>query len=78
MGGAATVRYAGNTRGVAETTWTEIRQVIMTAPYPVTALPYDDAHAEECLTVLELTTRSWLGAVIANTGGLVVDHGWFA
>jgi len=26
---------------------------------------------------LQVTTRSWLGAVTLSTGGLVADHGWF-
>lgn len=46
------------------------------APYPVEALPADPSRASACLVGLEITTRSWLGAVVANTGGLLVDHGW--
>jgi hypothetical protein len=39
-------------------------------------LPADAGHAEQCLTALGITTRSWLGAVVAHSGGLLVDHGW--
>ncbi|WP_255498993.1 DUF2625 family protein [Micromonospora sp. BL1] len=39
-------------------------------------LPVDSQQAAACLAALEITTRSWLGAVVANSGGLVIDHGW--
>lgn len=38
-------------------------------------LPNAD-QVPQCLSTLEVTTRSWLGAVVANSGGLLVDHGW--
>ncbi|HEX6968396.1 MAG TPA: DUF2625 family protein [Micromonosporaceae bacterium] len=56
--------------------WDEIGEAIRAAPYPVTVLPPNHQRAPECLTTLEITTRSWLGAVVANTGGILVDHGW--
>src|SRR6185369_3983650 len=46
------------------------------SPYPVTVLPPDPSRSERCLATLGVTTRSWLGAVIAHSGGLLVDHGW--
>lgn len=49
---------------------------VAAAPYPVEVLPADPARAAACLAALEITTRSWLGAVVANAGGLLVDHGW--
>lgn len=33
-------------------------------------------RARDCLARLEVSQRSWLGAVAANCGGLVIDHGW--
>ncbi len=56
--------------------WDEISAAIAQAPYPVQQLPPDKAHAEAALARLGITTRSWLGAVVANTGGLSIDHGW--
>lgn len=32
--------------------------------------------AQAMVTAMEITTRSWLGAVVANSGGIVIDHGW--
>ncbi|MGC4784918.1 DUF2625 family protein [Micromonospora zamorensis] len=56
--------------------WAEISALVAAAPYPVEVLPADPERATACLTALEITTRSWLGAVVANSGGLVIDHGW--
>ena len=56
--------------------WTEILAAIEAAPYPVRSLPPDAERAERCLAALGITTRSWLGAVVAHTGGICVDHGW--
>jgi hypothetical protein len=53
-----------------------VAAVIKRAPYPVTVLPGDAARGAEHLGRLGITSRSWLGAVIENAGGLVVDHGW--
>jgi hypothetical protein len=56
--------------------WDEITSAIGDAPYPVSVLPPDGERAQRCLATLGITTGSWLGAVVANTGGIVVDHGW--
>ncbi|GHJ54766.1 hypothetical protein Nm8I071_40730 [Nonomuraea sp. TT08I-71] len=59
-----------------QSAWSEISALVVAAPYPVEVLPADPQRAGACLAALEITTRSWLGAVVANSGGLVVDHGW--
>ncbi|MDG4825499.1 DUF2625 family protein [Asanoa sp. WMMD1127] len=56
--------------------WDEIADAVAAAPYPVQVLPADPRRSAGCLARLEITTRSWLGAVVANSGGLLVDHGW--
>jgi Protein of unknown function DUF2625 len=61
---------------VDQSTWAEIATAMAAAPYPVEALPADPERAASCLAALGITTRSWLGAVVANSGGLVIDHGW--
>lgn len=35
----------------------------------------NDAQAQQCLSTLGITTRSWLGALTRHTGGLLVDDG---
>lgn len=42
----------------------------------VTVLPRDATAARTCLEALQVTTRSPLGALAHETGGLLVDHGW--
>ncbi|MEO3747968.1 DUF2625 family protein [Plantactinospora sp. B5E13] len=59
-----------------ESTWTEILAMVAAAPYPVKVLAADPERSVACLGALGITTRSWLGAVVANRGGLLVDHGW--
>lgn len=41
-----------------------------------TILPRDAAKAADCLERLQVTTRSPLGAIAHETGGVLVDHGW--
>lgn len=61
---------------MADSTWTEILTTVAAAPYPVEVLAADLERSAACLDTLGITTRSWLGAVVANSGGLLVDHGW--
>jgi hypothetical protein len=56
--------------------WDEVLAVAQAAPYPVETLAPDAERADSCLAKLGITTRSWLGAVVAHTGGIRVDHGW--
>lgn len=56
--------------------WPEISALVAAVPYPVEVLPAEPQRAAACLAALKITTRSWLGAVVANSGGLVIDHGW--
>ncbi|MFG1842069.1 DUF2625 family protein [Micromonospora sp. NPDC049175] len=56
--------------------WSEILALVGAAPYPVEVLAADPERAAACLAALGITTRSWLGAVVANSGGLLIDHGW--
>ena len=36
----------------------------------------EPSRAAVCSAALGVSTRSWLGAVAATSGGLIVDHGW--
>ncbi|MFI0357185.1 DUF2625 family protein [Actinomadura sp. 9N407] len=56
--------------------WDEVLAAVQAAPYPVEMSAPDTERAESCLAELGITTRSWLGAVVAHTGGILVDHGW--
>lgn len=69
-------------RSVAELTavedpaWPAIAAAIADAPLPVHALPIARAAGEQVLERLQVTTRSALGALALECGGLLVDHGW--
>ena len=39
-------------------------------------LPADSSRANDALLKIQVTTRSPMGAIIYNTGGILVDHGW--
>ncbi len=64
------------TRPGADSAWPEVVRAVRAAPYPVQVLPADPARARQCLTRMEISDRSWLGALVLNTGGLAIDHGW--
>jgi hypothetical protein len=56
--------------------WPVVQRAIAEAPYPVVVLPVDRVRAGHSAAALGLGTRSWLGAVVGECGGLLVDHGW--
>lgn len=56
--------------------WPEIEAVVASAPVRPVVLAADSRRADEELLRLQVTTRSWLGAVVHRSGGLVLDHGW--
>jgi hypothetical protein len=56
--------------------WPGIEAAVAAAPIPVAVLAADPRRADDELLRLQVTTRSWLGAVAHRSGGLVLDHGW--
>ena len=56
----------------AQDAWPELAKMIATAP---TAEILGGGSAED-VRLLALTERSYLGAMVAHTGGITVDHGW--
>jgi hypothetical protein len=61
---------------VEESAWPEIEACVGSSPYPIEVLPAEPDRAALCLRAAQVTTGSWLGAVIYHSGGLLVDHGW--
>ncbi|MBV1850144.1 DUF2625 family protein [Catellatospora tritici] len=59
-----------------ESAWPEVLAAVAAAPYPVEVLGAEPERALRCLAGLEISARSWLGAVTLHSGGLLVDHGW--
>jgi len=57
--------------------WPLVRQWVAEATNPVEVLPPpDDAIREGALVVAQVTTRSPMGAIVYESGGILVDHGW--
>jgi hypothetical protein len=56
--------------------WTVVRSMIDSAKNKTMILPVDTARAKKALYELQVTSRSSLGAVVLNTGGIMVDNGW--
>jgi hypothetical protein len=53
-----------------------VAEMIAGAPVDVQVLPGEPAECGATLLQLQVTTRSWLGAVTTSTGGVLADHGW--
>ncbi|MFJ6793712.1 DUF2625 domain-containing protein [Streptomyces sp. NPDC091268] len=56
--------------------WPELREIVGAGPATIEVLPPDDGQAKASLLQLQVTARSYLGAVILHCGGLLVDGGW--
>ncbi|HVS38366.1 MAG TPA: DUF2625 domain-containing protein [Gemmataceae bacterium] len=59
-----------------EPAWPLVQQWLREATNPVEVLPASDPERAEALAAVQVTTRSPMGAVIYETGGLLIDHGW--
>lgn len=56
--------------------WPLLSGLVDASPVGARALPKDESASRECVTRLQVTTRSAVGGLAYNCGGLVVDHGW--
>jgi hypothetical protein len=57
--------------------WPLVQKWVAEATNPVDVLPPpDDAIREKALVSTQVTTRSPMGAIIYESGGILVDHGW--
>jgi uncharacterized protein DUF2625 len=57
--------------------WPLVQQWVADATNRVEVLPRpDDATRERALLDAQVTTRSPMGAIIYESGGVIVDHGW--
>ena len=56
--------------------WPEVQQWIAEATNHVEVLPVDEVNRDSALLAIQVTTRSPMGAIVYETGGLLIDHGW--
>lgn len=56
--------------------WPHVRSWFADAKVSLEILPADRRSAQDALTDLQVTTRSPMGAIVHETGGVLVDYGW--
>jgi hypothetical protein len=56
--------------------WPEVQEWIAEAKNHVEVLPASDPARSEALLETQVTTRSIMGTIVYETGGLLIDHGW--
>ncbi|MGW4519399.1 DUF2625 family protein [Streptomyces sp. NPDC004393] len=61
---------------VEEPAWPELRETFDASPVSVEVLPADSDLGRASILELQVTARSYLGAVVLHCGGLLVDDGW--
>nr|WTB28882.1 DUF2625 domain-containing protein [Streptomyces sp. NBC_00830] len=61
---------------VEEPAWPELRETLGVGPVSVEVLPSDGDLGGASLLQLQVSARSYLGAVVLHCGGLLVDGGW--
>lgn len=79
-----TARIVTRVRALAELidagdpAWAYAAELIAGSVVPIEVLAPDRAQCEACLHQLQVSTRSDLGSVALNTGGVLVDLGFRA
>jgi len=61
---------------VEDPAWPDIRETLEASPVSVEVLPPDRDLGRASIHQLQVTARSYLGAVALHCGGLLVDDGW--
>ena len=70
------MRTLDELKAVTDPAWPLVRGWIAGATNRVEALPPSEPQRGAALHATQVTLRSTLGAVIYETGGLLLDHGW--
>ncbi len=72
----AQVRSLKELINVKEPAWPELLEMSKQAKNKVVFLPKEQKQAEIALLQAQVTTRSPMGAIIYETGGILIDSGW--
>src|SRR5262245_9307537 len=56
--------------------WPLVQQWIRAATNQIEVLPASDERRSDALFATQVTTRAPLGAIVYETGGILVDNGW--
>ncbi|MBI3235564.1 MAG: DUF2625 domain-containing protein [Bacteroidetes bacterium] len=77
MGQATNFRQLSELINTKESAWNNfIQQWIKDSKNFVEVLPKDPLKADSTLYKSQITTRSSMGSIIYETGGILIDHGW--
>jgi len=69
-------RSADDLRAVAEPAWSKVEALVQAAPTVVRVLNAAESRRDVALEALQVTTASFLGAIVGHCGALLVDHAW--
>lgn len=70
------MRSAAELINLIDPGWPFVQQMIDSATNKVAVLPCDTAKISDAIYKTQVTTHSLMGAVIYNTGGILIDNGW--
>ncbi|RPF20342.1 DUF2625 family protein [Myceligenerans xiligouense] len=70
------MRLFENLASPQQPAWPELQRLVGEASVTAEILAPDAVTGRRTLEQLQVTTGSFLGAVVVHTGGLVIDHGW--
>ncbi|HLP52805.1 MAG TPA: DUF2625 domain-containing protein [Chitinophagales bacterium] len=59
-----------------EPAWPDVKSWIATAKNKVEVLSKENSRADSALLQTQVTTRSPMGAIVYETGGILIDNGW--
>lgn len=65
-----------NTSNYNENAWDELLELFSHAKNQVKILKGDRELGKNTLNHLQLSTKSYLGSIALESGGLLIDHGW--
>jgi hypothetical protein len=72
----STIRPLNELINTIDPGWPLVKSWIEKATNKVEVLPKDNKRADSSLFQTQVTTRSPMGAVIYETGGILIDNGW--
>ncbi|MFG3205209.1 DUF2625 domain-containing protein [Streptomyces sp. NPDC048192] len=70
------MRELGQLIDVEEPAWPELKETLDASPVPVQVLAVDSDLGRASILQLQVTARSYVGAMVLHCGGLLVDDGW--
>lgn len=70
------MRTINELTGTTPVAWEYLKQIIAKAKNKVEVLPTDPIKANEALYNTQVTVSSSMGAIVHNTGGILIDNGW--